>query len=309
MLKQIPWFICIGLSVVCSEPAEESKLPESLAADFEIPSESKDAYGNAVRLGFDKESGLPHEIRHKVTGMHLVFIPAGEFMMGSPKNEKDRAKDETQHRVTVTKPFYMGKYEVTQAEWKQVTGKEPWKGQTYAKENSRHAATEISWQDCQEFLGKAGSELRLPTEAEWEYACRAGTTTAYSFGDGSSKLGDYGWFSENASAKGERSENASAKGERYAHPVGQKKPNAWGLYDMHGNVWEWCSDWFGDYSSRTDTDPTGAQSGSYRVHRGGSWCSDARSCRSAIRGRLIPGYWFNNVGLGFRLVVPSVQLR
>jgi formylglycine-generating enzyme required for sulfatase activity len=129
----------------------------------------------------------------------------------------------------------------------------------------------------------AGRVYRLPTEAEWEYACRAGTTTKYSFGDDDTQLGDYAWFSKNSRDR--------------THPVGGKKPNAWGLYDMHGNVWEWCQDWYGAYPSGTVTDPTGATSGSDRVNRGGSWDLTALICRSTHRyGGLNPSIRFSSRG-------------
>jgi formylglycine-generating enzyme required for sulfatase activity len=132
---------------------------------------------------------------------------------------------------------------------------------------------------------------RLPTEAEWEYACRAGTTTKYSFGDSESQLGDYGWYDKNSGGT--------------THPVGGKKPNGWGLYDMHGNVFEWCQDWYGDYPSGSTTDPTGAASGSYRVYRGGGWFLISDYCHSAYRFRLTPDYRISY--LGFRVLRSSVD--
>jgi formylglycine-generating enzyme required for sulfatase activity len=157
----------------------------------------------------------------------------------------------------------------------------------------------VFWADAVEFCGKlsampaektAGHVYRLPTEAEWEYACRAGTTTAYGFGDDASGLGDYGWFDDNSDSS--------------THSVGEKKPNAWGLYDMHGNVWEWCQDWYGDYPSGSATDPTGATSG-YGVIRGGSWVNNAGSCRSANRRRSTPEG--RSSYLGFRVLRSSIK--
>jgi formylglycine-generating enzyme required for sulfatase activity len=154
----------------------------------------------------------------------------------------------------------------------------------------------VSWEDAAKFCQKlsampeerkAGRVYRLPTEAEWEYACRAGTKTKYSFGDDESRLGEYGWLGENS--------------RRQTHPVGQKKPNAWGLYDMHGNVSEWCSDWHGDYADGVATDPRGPPSGSARVLRGGSRHNTARNCRSALRGRVNPSY--RDYLLGLRLAL------
>jgi formylglycine-generating enzyme required for sulfatase activity len=158
----------------------------------------------------------------------------------------------------------------------------------------------VSWTDAVEFCGKlsampaektAGHVYRLPTEAEWEYACRSGTTTAYGFGDDASRLGDYGWSRSNSDSK--------------PHPVGEKKPNAWGLYDMHGNVWEWCQDWYAAYPSGSATDPTGATSGSNRVFRGGGWGHGARFCRSAYRFWSTPGIRIND--LGFRVLRNSIK--
>ena len=197
-------------------------------------------------------------------GMKFRVIPAGTFAMG----ENDDA-----HAVTLTKPFMLGTYEVTQGQYQRVMGTNPskFKGANNPVEN-------VSWDDAVEFCRKlselsaekaAGNVYRLPTEAQWEYACRAGTTTEYSFGDDDSDLGDYAWFRENSSNE--------------THPVGDKLPNAWGLYDMHGNVVEWCQDLYGDYPSGSVTDPTGPASGSSRVFRGGCWNSAAEVCRSADR--------------------------
>jgi len=150
----------------------------------------------------------------------------------------------------------------------------------------------ICWNDCQKFVEKLNAKVRggkfsLPTEAQWEYACRAGSTTRYCFGDEESGLGEYAWYGENAGGK--------------THPVGEKKPNAWGLYDMHGNVWEWCQDWCnsGYYANSPTDDPMGPSGGAYRVVRGGTWDGPARNCRSAGRGSFVPGYRHDY--LGFRV--------
>ena len=228
-------------------------------------------------------------------GMKLRLIPAGEFMMGSPETASLRRDNETQHRVSITKPFYLGVTEVTQEQYQKVMGTNPsnFKG-------PQNPVETVRWADAVEFCRKlsampaektAGHVYRLPTEAEWEYACRSGTTTAYSFGDDASRLGDYGWFEGNMDLK--------------THPVGEKKPNAWGLYDMHGSVYEWCQNWYGAYPSGSATDPTGATSGSIRVIRGGSWGNDARFCRSASRGRSTPGS--RRHYLGFRVLRSSIK--
>jgi formylglycine-generating enzyme required for sulfatase activity len=196
--------------------------------------------------------------------MKLRVIPTGSFTMG----ENNEA-----HEVTLTEPFMLGTYEVTQAQYQQVMGTNlsKFKG-------ASNPVEQVSWEDAVEFCRKlselpaekaAGNVYRLPTEAEWAYACRAGTTTKFSFGDDDSELGDYAWYRENFDKK--------------THPFGSKLPNAWGLYDMHGNVIEWCQDWYGAYPSGAVTDPTGAASGSLRVFRGGSWFSTAGFCRSAYR--------------------------
>ena len=227
-------------------------------------------------------------------GMKLPLIPAGEFMMGSPATESYRRDNETQHRVSITKPFYLGETEVTQEQYQKVMGSKNPSG----FQGPQNPVENVSWADAVEFCGKlsampaektAGHVYRLPTDAEWEYACRAGTTTAYSFGDDASGLGDYGWFDGNSDSS--------------THPVGEKKPNAWDLYDMHGNVWEWCQDWYGEYPSGSATDPTGATSGSHRVNRGGSWNYYAWICRSARRGWRTPERRYDD--LGFRVLRSS----
>ena len=174
--------------------------------------------------------------------MVLVKMPAGTFEMGT--NDTDYSWLEHSrpvHTVTISQPFYMGKYEVTQAQWRAVMPSEPWSGQSYTIDQDNAAASYISWDDAQDFCQavqtQTGYAVRLPSEAEWEYACRASSTTKYCFGGDASQLGSYAWFYDNAY-------NA---GEKYAHAVGQKEPNDWGLYDMHGNVWEWCEDRWHDY--------------------------------------------------------------
>jgi formylglycine-generating enzyme required for sulfatase activity len=190
--------------------------------------------------------------------------------------------------------------EVTQGQWKEVMGTEPWKGQEYSKyvkEGANYPATYVSWNDavayCEKLREKEGKTYRLPTEAEWEYACRAGTKTARNFGDDEKVLGDYAWYDK----------NAWDIDEKYAHQVGQKNPNAFGLFDTHGNVWEWCHDYYGEdyYKQSSEKDPTGPTSGSSRVLRGGSFDYGARGTRSAYRGsgdRRHYGYH----DVGFRLV-------
>ena len=203
--------------------------------------------------------------------MEMVWCPPGAFTMGSDDGDRD---ERPPHPVTLTKGFWLATTEVTQAQWTSVMGNNPshFKGDNLPVEK-------VSWNDCQEFCRKTG--LQLPTEAQWEYACRAGSTGEYA---GTGNLDDMGWYDDNSDDK--------------THPVGQKQPNAWGLYDMHGNVWEWCADWYGDYPNGPVTDPKGASSGSYRVLRSGSWNLNAQACRSAARYDYNPSNYYNY--LGFR---------
>ena len=234
----------------------------------------------------------PAQLEENVIGMKLVVVPAGKFTMGEGGGAV---------AVTLTKPFLIGTTEVTQGQFKKVMGTEPWKGQQFVQIGEDNAASYVDWNDatafCQELTKreqnsasryklKAGESYRLPTEAEWEYACRAGTKTAYSFGDDGRQLGQYAWFDGNTA------------GEQYAHAVGMKTPNPWGLHDMHGNVWEWCSDWYGSGLSG-GTDPAGPGGGSYRVIRGGGWRDYPAKCQSAIRSGNVPSDRYN--GLGFRV--------
>ena len=201
--------------------------------------------------------------------------------------------------VRLTQPFELGICEVTQGQWKSVmgSGQPPWVGKNGVQIGDAIAASYVSWDEATEFCKKltarerksgtlkAGKEYRLPTEAQWEYACRAGTETAFSFGDDPNQLGQYGWFDG----------NAKNGGQGFAHIIRQKRPNRWGLFDMHGNVWEWCSDWYGEKLSG-GTDPVGPNGGSFRVSRGGGWWSNPGLCRSAFRGYLVPSYRNNDVG-------------
>ncbi|NBS26939.1 MAG: formylglycine-generating enzyme family protein, partial [Gammaproteobacteria bacterium] len=228
---------------------------------------------------------LPKSITNSI-GMKLNRIPAGTFTMG----EGDQA-----HRVTLTKPFFIGVTEVTNAQWKAVMGRVPsnWK-------DNEQPVEQVSWVEAVTYCKNlsalpqersAGRVYRLPTEAEWEYACRAGSATRYSFGDNEPQLGDFGWYAGNS--------------RRLPHPVAKKNPNAWGLHDMHGNVWEWCSDWYGDYPRGAVTDPKGSKTGSDRVHRGGGWKNLAESCRSAERHGPGPSARYNDVGFRLAMDIPA----
>ena len=220
-------------------------------------------------------------------GMEFVRIEAGTFRMGAPARRAGRSDDRSRYTIHISQPFYLGKYEVTQGQWRAVLGDNPSHftdcGDTCPVEN-------VSWEDAQAFIEELNLRegirvYRLPTEAEWEYATRAGTRTVYSFGNTKSQLRAYGWYRDN-------SDNTT-------HPVRGKRPNGWGLYDLHGNVWEWVADWYGDYPSGRVTDPQGPSSGTHRVIRGGGWRYNARDCRTASRGIGMPG--FRSSYVGFRL--------
>ena len=234
----------------------------------------------AVRLGADRVAAVP-PFKNTI-GMSFKLIPAGEFMMGSPESEEGRnPDDEAQRAVKISSAFSIGVHEVTQSEYESVMGVNP---SSFKGANS--PVESVSWNDAVAFCvalsalpaeREAGRVYRLPTEAEWEYACRAGTTTAYSFGDDEKDLGEYAWFSDNSG--------------NTTHGVGEKLPNGWGLYDMHGNVWEWCSD----------------ADGSNRVYRGGSWDYEAADCRAAYRNGYDPTYRISFMGFRLALSSPSGQ--
>ncbi len=227
-----------------------------------------------------------------VSGIDFVRVAEGCFRMGSPDSEAQRGSDEDPVHEVCVDGFWMGKYEVTQAQWEKVMGSNP----SGFRGNS-HPVERVSWNDVQEFLqklnAKAGKEMyRLPTEAEWEYAARAGTETTYSFGDDAARLDEYAWYNRNSGNK--------------THPVGQLKPNTWRLYDMYGNVREWCQDGYEReyYLKSPSKNPQGPSSGKYQVLRGGSWADGPVLCRSAGRYWDYPG--LTNRSLGFRVVVDVV---
>jgi formylglycine-generating enzyme required for sulfatase activity len=229
---------------------------------------------------------------------NLVFITPGTFRMGRPTNEVDRYENEgPQTAVTISRGFWMGSYEVTQEEYLAVTGIKP----SFPRESNSPVGP-VSWEAATNYCDQltqreratgritTNSVYRLPTEAEWEYACRAWTSTRYSYGDDPSNtsLANYGWYEDNSSHS--------------THPVGQKLPNPWGLYDMHGGLWEWCQDWYGPYSGGSVIDPQGPSAGTYHVFRGGSWGCEPPECRSASRDFNPEG---NTGYVGFRVVLAS----
>jgi formylglycine-generating enzyme required for sulfatase activity len=223
--------------------------------------------------------------------LEMAYIRPGTFTMGSENGDSD---EKPLTRVTLTKGYWLGKTEVTQGQYEALMGANP----SNFKNAGRDAPVEqVSWDEAMQFCRKLtererqagrlpdGYEYTLPTEAQWEYACRAGTTADYA-----GNLDAMAWYNQNSG--------------NTTHPVAQKQANAWGLYDMHGNVWEWCRDWYGNYQGGSVTDPTGPTSGSFRVYRGGGWDLDAGCCRSAVRFGYVPGGRGDD--LGFRLALGSV---
>ncbi len=234
-------------------------------------------------------SGTASELTNSI-GMKFILVPAGTFFMGSRDNEEVSSNEKPLHRVEISSPFYLSKFEVTQGQWVAVMGTNP--GNFRSPDRP---VDEVSWNDVQLFLEKLNKlektdRYRLPTEAEWEYAARAGSETVYCYGDdpGAAKLKDYAWYAENSG--------------KQTHPAGQLKPNAWGFHDMYGNVGEWVQDRYDRnyYGVSPAIDPQGPQTGKKRVVRGGSWLSPPYSCRSAVRGYYSEDY--TDSDFGFRLV-------
>ena len=254
-------------------PSNETNAKEiqlALAKSLNRPVEEKEDIGKGIKL-------------------EMVLIPAGKFMMGSPTTEVGRNNNETQHEVKITQSYYLGKYEVTQEQWEEVMGGNP----SFTK-GAKLPVTMVSWEDCQEFIKKLNAKTnrsyRLPTEAEWEYACRAGTITAYSFGARITKSNSNSKF-------------GTSRGK--AVIVGSFKANGFGLFDMHGNVWEWCEDWFGAYDSGPVTDPMGPAMGEFRVLRGGSFLGIEWRARSSSRGNFGKPTYKLNGDVGFRLAITA----
>ena len=267
---------------------------------------------SAVRADMAAEQRAVAEPVEDSAGMVLVPIPAGEFWMGTAEKVPEAAEgkaaaakkaalsktafakkkgqaqpagpESPRHRVRITRPFLIGVCEVTQGQFAAVTGRRPWAGRPLVLEDDSHAASYVSWEDAAEFCrlmsDREGAAYRLPTEAEWEYACRAGTDGAFSFADPRETFADHVWFLD----------NAYRAGEQYPHAAGAKRPNPWALRDTHGNVWEWCADWYGPYPAggetsvdETSVDPSGPASGPARVWRGGGFFSNWPDTRSAAR--------------------------
>jgi len=263
--------------------------------------------------GFAAPPGVPAQVVNSI-GMRFVSIPAGRFPMGSPFSEALRSTDETLHEITLTKSFFLGVHEVTQAEYRRVMGGNP-SHFTAAnvkdlKDADRFPVEQVSWDDASAFCQKlgelpeekdAGRTYRLPTEAEWEYACRADSKGPFHHGDAlaSTDANFHGMYPYGEGKPGPWRERTM--------PVGGFKPNAFGLYDMHGNVWEWCADKYDRdyYLNSPAKDPTGPKNPERRVARGGSWRNDAARCRSAFRGKYLPDVKVDNVG--FRVLLAVVE--
>ena len=285
------------LMVGCGEEAKK----EAVYEDAVQKDETKD--DNTVQKDEAKDdNAAPLGENFTVPDLNLtmIWVKPGTFMMGSPESEAGRSSNETQHQVTLTKGFYLGKYEVTQAQWEKVKGSNP----SHFKGADR-PVEKVPWNDAVDFCKKLtemekkagrvpeGMSYQLPTEAQWEYACRAGTTTAYSWGnDINSSRANYNWV------------NGGNDGNDFkqTRDVGQYAANPWGFFDMQGNVWEWVSDWKANYLTNAQTDPEGPASGSYRVERGGSWISGGTNLRSAKRISTTPSNRFPTIGfrVGFQ---------
>lgn len=267
----------------------EAPAPEPVAFET-IPLASDDSYESPPA----DDGAQPGEVREfSKLKIKFCWCPAGEFEMGSPETAPYHQLNETQHKVTLSRGFWMQQTELTQEQYKQLMGTSP----AYYK-GEQNPVDSVTWIEATEYgrrlselppEKKAGNLFRLPTEAEWEYACRAGTTTVFPESDDDAGLEDFAWFHKNSA--------------RTTHPVGEKKPNAWGVFDMHGNVSEWCQDFYGDYARDAVIDPTGPSSGDKRTLRGGGWFQVSMWARSSHRDAFIPSARY--IGLGFRLVATT----
>lgn len=275
------------------EKGPRKEITNTVADKTDLPKQSPDD------VALEKKAP-PKQFTNSI-GMKFVWIPPGSFIMGSPKGEKDRQDNETQHKVTLTKGFFMGVHLVTQEQWQEIMGDNPSK----FKGEKNLPVEQVSWDDCQRFITKLREKdkdkkvYRLPTEAEWEYACRAGTTTPFHFGETIS--------TEQANYDGNGIYGTGKKGvsRKKTTPVDHFPANAWGLHDMHGNLFQWCQDWYGDYPTDDQVDPQGSDDSTRgRVLRGGCFGDIPKYCRSAFRRPFGPG--FGGPIFGFRLCSSSM---
>ena len=275
--------------------------PMQTLAKCSLTPESADALGSVkkgmdvfrfspeVRVGASSlGKGRPGQIK-TIGSVELVYVPAGQFMMGSPDNQSGSGSDEhPQHMVSVD-GFWIGKCEITQKQYQEIMGE----NRSDFQASNRHPVEKVSHDDavefCKRFQERYGIEVMLPTEAQWEYACRAGSKTVYHWGN---------TIDDKCCWHGGNSQGST-------HPVGQKRPNAFGLYDMSGNVWEWCADWYDAryYDTKSTVNPRGPEKGAFRVVRGGSWDNNDNYISSSYRYRFEPNKYFNKVG--FRIVAPA----
>lgn len=271
--------LCLALGLLLASAAFAETIPLARSG-------MSQAQARAIQLATAKRLGLPLTIKNSL-GMEFVLIPAGTFVMGSPSHEPRRDHDEgPQHLVRISKPFYLQTTEVTQAQWKAVMGDNP----SHFKGDDRRPVESVSFNYIQYFIDRLNRregavKYRLPTEAQWEYACRAGSRTCFNFGDSESQLDAHAWHLKNSGGK--------------PHRVAFKRPNWWGLYDMHGNVHEWCSDKYRDYPGAPATAPTDPEDQPERITRGGGWGSGLKYLRCAYRSGHHQG--FDCHDLGFRL--------
>jgi len=341
----LAWVVEAELEDKNRKPTDVKKLDPQTAAWIKAEREAREAKRG---LWADKNPMSPWEWRAKVKevknslAMKLLYIPAGKFLMGSPVSEPGRETQEVQHEVELTKGFYLGEHEVTVGQFKQFVldtkyqtdgekdgkgaygideagkiqdfnPKFTWKSPGF-EQGDDHPVVDVSWNDakafCQWLSKKEKKTYRLPTEAEWEYACRAGTKTAYANGDnpeGLAVIGNSADATARAKYPGWTIGIKAKDGHIFTAPVGQFKKNAFGLHDMHGNVWEWCEDWYDPrgYAAEKQIDPTGPVEGTVKVQRGGGWSSDSKRCRSASRVGRDPSA-YRGCYLGFRVVLAQV---
>ena len=293
LLALFPLFLLAQLPVTRNSTKPKSKpkteqTAKPTPAKKQTSQPAKPKYGQRSNAASTSASNAKLNLKYLTSNM--VYVSGGTFTMGATSEQVSDAHDREKpaHSVTVS-GFYICKYEVTQALWKAVMGSNPsyWEGDNLPVE-------QVSWNDCQDFIRKlnalTGKNFRLPTEAEWEFAARGGNNSrGYKYA-GSNNIGDVAWYDGNSGSK--------------THVVGTKSPNELGIYDMSGNVREWCQDWYGSYSSASQTNPTGTNSGSYRVARGGGWCGYARYCRSSYRYGFASFDFYSNGGL--RLVLSQL---